>query len=54
MFKGIAIALLLMVGTATLASGSDTVTFPSTSSEGLLLKGELRKPAGDGPLSGPF
>jgi dienelactone hydrolase len=33
-----------------LASGSDTVTFPSTTSEGLLLTAKLRKPAGDGPF----
>ena len=50
MLRKIAVALLLMIGTATLASGSDTVTFPSTSSEGLLLTAKLRKPVGDGPF----
>ncbi len=50
MFKRIAVALLLVVGTATLVSGSDTVTFPSTSSEALLLTAQLRKPVGNGPF----
>ena len=39
-----------VIGTATLASGTDTVTFPSTSSEGLLLTAKLQKPEGDGPF----
>jgi dienelactone hydrolase len=50
MFRKIAVALLLVIGTATLASGTDTVTFPSTYSEGILLTAKLRKPEGDGPF----
>ena len=50
MLKKIAIALLLMIGTATLASGAEIVKFPSTGSEGLALEGKLRMPEGDGPF----